>query len=227
MTERAGKTLAGVARAAARTDAIIIDSGLGTGIEKFCMRRDLPLIGIAPENEVRYPRINSTFKKEIELTNGHTHFLLIGDNEDDARAQGRIPKRYFWGDEAHTKIEFAKRLSVGRQKKNGPPACKIVLVCIGDNALCHKEMEEAVANKIPMIIVEGSGFVDRVLKGKADPTVVKAAPGERKFLKSKEAADNAEAAAIGKILKHKFVKCTNDSEQLAQIIHLMLAVKIY
>ena len=36
MTQRAGKTLAGIARAAFRTDAIIIDSGLGSGIEKFC-----------------------------------------------------------------------------------------------------------------------------------------------------------------------------------------------
>jgi hypothetical protein len=39
MTDRAGKVLAGVARAAFRTDAYVIDSGLFSGIEKFCMRK--------------------------------------------------------------------------------------------------------------------------------------------------------------------------------------------
>lgn len=39
MTPRAGKTLAGVARAAFKTDAIILDSGIGSGMEKFCLRK--------------------------------------------------------------------------------------------------------------------------------------------------------------------------------------------
>lgn len=81
MTQRAGKTLAGVARAAFRTDAIIIDSGLGSGMEKFCMRKHLNLIGVAPEHEVIYPRINPNVKKDNELTNGHTHFVLLGNGE--------------------------------------------------------------------------------------------------------------------------------------------------
>lgn len=34
-----GKALAGVCRAAFRTDAYIIDSGIGSGIEKFCLRK--------------------------------------------------------------------------------------------------------------------------------------------------------------------------------------------
>jgi hypothetical protein len=58
MTQRAGKTLAGLARAAQRTDAFIIDSGLGSGIEKFCLRKHVTLIGVAPEMEVIYPRIS-------------------------------------------------------------------------------------------------------------------------------------------------------------------------
>lgn len=57
-TQRAGKTLAGVCRAALRTDAVIIDSGVGSGIEKFCIRKNVPLIGVCPENEIKYPRIN-------------------------------------------------------------------------------------------------------------------------------------------------------------------------
>ena len=34
-----GKALAGVCRAAFRTDAFVIDSGVGSGIEKFCLRK--------------------------------------------------------------------------------------------------------------------------------------------------------------------------------------------
>lgn len=89
MTQRAGKTLAGVARAAFRTDAVVIDSGLGTGIEKFCARKQVPLIGVAPEQEIIYPRINPNSKKDNELTNGHTHFVLIGDGGADAGTQAQ------------------------------------------------------------------------------------------------------------------------------------------
>jgi hypothetical protein len=49
MTSRAGKTLAGIARVAQRTDAFILDSGLGSGIEKFCLRKHVTLIGVAPD----------------------------------------------------------------------------------------------------------------------------------------------------------------------------------
>ena len=74
MTHRAGKTLAGVARAAFRSDAIIIDSGLGTGIEKFCDRKQIPLLGVAPEQEIIYPRINPNMKKNNELTTWENPF---------------------------------------------------------------------------------------------------------------------------------------------------------
>jgi hypothetical protein len=36
------------------------------------------LIGVAPENEIIYPRINPNDKKDNELTSGHTHFFLLG-----------------------------------------------------------------------------------------------------------------------------------------------------
>jgi predicted sugar kinase len=35
-TERPGKTMAGIARAAFNTGAFVVDSGLGTQIERFC-----------------------------------------------------------------------------------------------------------------------------------------------------------------------------------------------
>jgi hypothetical protein len=34
-----GKFLAGLARAAFRSDAVIIDSGIETGLENYCLRR--------------------------------------------------------------------------------------------------------------------------------------------------------------------------------------------
>ncbi len=77
-SERPGKTMAGIARAAFNTGAFVIDSGLGTQIERFCQRKGVPLIGVCPEAEVEYPRLNPTNRKDNELTNGHTHFFTIG-----------------------------------------------------------------------------------------------------------------------------------------------------
>ena len=37
-----GKFLAGIARAAFKTNAVVIDSGIRTGIEPFCMRNRTP-----------------------------------------------------------------------------------------------------------------------------------------------------------------------------------------
>lgn len=64
------KQFNGIARAAFRTDAVIIDSGLKTGIEKNCLRRDLKLIGVFPEFEVILPKINQVKEPENQLTNG-------------------------------------------------------------------------------------------------------------------------------------------------------------
>lgn len=77
-SERPGKTMAGITRAAFNTGAFVIDSGLGTCIERFCQRKSVPLIGVCPESEIDYPRLNPTNRKETELTNGHTHFFTIG-----------------------------------------------------------------------------------------------------------------------------------------------------
>ena len=55
-----GKFYAGIARACFNTDAIIVDSALNTGIEKFALRRDLKIVGVAPEDGIQYPRLNPT-----------------------------------------------------------------------------------------------------------------------------------------------------------------------
>jgi hypothetical protein len=53
-----GKFYAGVARAAFNTDAVIVDNGLASGLEKFSLRRGVKLVGVAPEGEIKFPRIN-------------------------------------------------------------------------------------------------------------------------------------------------------------------------
>ena len=40
----------------------------------------MPLIGVSPESEIAYPKINPPKWNENELTNGHTDFFLIGDD---------------------------------------------------------------------------------------------------------------------------------------------------
>lgn len=91
---RAGKVLAGIARAAFRAGAYVIDSGIGSGIEKFCLWKDVNLIGVSPESEIAYPKINPTKRNENELTNGHTHFFLIGEETGT---------KFQWGQEAKLK----------------------------------------------------------------------------------------------------------------------------
>ena len=49
MTPKSGKTMAGVARAAYNTGSLMIDSGMGSDVEKFAMRRGIKLLGVCPE----------------------------------------------------------------------------------------------------------------------------------------------------------------------------------
>lgn len=215
MTQRAGKTLAGAARAAFRTDATILDSGLGSGIEKFCSRKNVQLIGVAPEHDVIYPRINPNDKKDNELTNGHTHFVLLGDggaSEDAAKNKtgGSKPppaKTFGWGDESQLKFDLAKRLSTGRARMGGTTPCKIVTVLVGDNPKCHKEIEMSMNMGIPVIVLDGSPL--------------------SKVLNQPDTADKrntVQQEAIDLISKQKTYSCPDSSEELASAIHLLLTV---
>ena len=116
----------------------------------------MPLLGVAPENEVIYPRINPQGRKDNELTNGHTHFFLIGETDEEGKDKNRRAKKFFWGEEAQMKLELAQRIAAGRSKKNGAPPCKIVTVLVGDNAISHKEAELSIEMGIPVVILEGS-----------------------------------------------------------------------
>lgn len=119
--------MAGLSRAAFNTRAYIVDSGLQTGIESFCIRKNLSLIGIAPEYMIELPKPNpDNFSKKM-LTNGHTHFVLIGNIENKLR----------WGEEFKLKISLIERLMNGR--KGFDYKCKTVGIVFGNIQNCQQE----------------------------------------------------------------------------------------
>jgi len=128
-SERPGKTMAGICRAAFNTGAFVIDSGLGTCIERFCLRKGVMLLGVCPEAEVDYPRLNPANRTNNELANGHSHFFSLGKE----KGKGLALK---WGQETPMKFDLAKRISIGRKGgygSTGAPQCKMLSVIIGDN----------------------------------------------------------------------------------------------
>ena len=100
-TKRKGKLVSGISRAVYNTQAIIIDSE----IERFCLRKNLNLIGITPENKIEYPKMNSYNFSNTKLTNGHYHFVLLGNDM----------KKLEWGKESKFKISFIERLIKGKK----------------------------------------------------------------------------------------------------------------
>lgn len=100
--------MAGICRAAFNTGSFVIDSGLGTSIERFCLRKGVMLLGVSPEAEVDYPRLNPANRTTNELANGHTHFFTIGKE----KGKGLALK---WGQETSLKFDLAKRISIGRK----------------------------------------------------------------------------------------------------------------
>ena len=117
-------------RAAKRLDAVIVDSGIASGVEKFAMREGIHVVGVSPQAEVQFPKLNATSHPVNELTNGHTHFFLLGD---DRRAMS-------WGEEANLKLQLAARIAKGRSKFTSARPCKVVGLFLGDNPQCDEEL---------------------------------------------------------------------------------------
>ena len=99
--------MAGICRGSANSKSIILDSGMGSSIEKFCVRRGVTLIGVCPEDVITYPKLLK--KQKDQLANGHTHFVLIGNKED----KSKNAKRFIWGDESSLKYDLARRIAAG------------------------------------------------------------------------------------------------------------------
>ena len=198
-TKRKVKLFAGISRAALNTRAIILDSGLQTGIEKFCLRKNITLIGIAPENKIEYPKINPEEFSNTLLTNGHTHFILLG--KDD--------KNLNWGQEAKFKVNFAERLANGRKGAYQYKA-KVVGVILGNIPNCIDECLMFMDKKWPLILVEDSDFCQFIKDSRYAPTEEEANKYGDKI------------ALIGKY--SKLIEIDDDSENLAASIHICLTL---
>ena len=198
-TKRKIKLFAGISRAALNTRAIIIDSGLQTGIEKFCLRKNITLIGIAPENKIEYPKINPEEFSNTLLTNGHTHFILLG--KDD--------KTLNWGQEAKFKVNFAERLANGRKGAYQYKA-KVVGVILGNIPNCVDECLMFMEKKWPLILVEDSDFCQFIKDSRYAPSDDEANKYGDKI------------ALIGKYAK--LIEIDDDSENLAASIHICLTL---
>ena len=198
-TRRKIKLFAGISRAALNTRAVIIDSGLQTGIEKFCLRKNITLIGIAPENKIEYPKINPEEFSNSLLTNGHTHFILLG--KDD--------KSLNWGQEAKFKVNFAERLANGRKGAYQYKA-KVVGIILGNIPNCTDEVLMFMEKKWPLILVEDSDFSQFI-------------KDSRYALNEDEANKYGDKIAlIGKY--SKLIEIDDDSENLAASIHICLTL---
>ena len=198
-TRRKVKLFAGISRAALNTRAVIIDSGLQTGIEKFCLRKNITLIGIAPENKIEYPKINPEEFSNTLLTNGHTHFILLG--KDD--------KSLNWGQEAKFKVNFAERLANGRKGAYQYKA-KVVGVILGNIPNCTDEVLMFIEKKWPLILVEDSDFSQYIKDSRYAPN---------------EDEANKYGDKIGLIGKYsKLIEIDDDSENLAASIHICLTL---
>ena len=198
-TRRKVKLFAGISRAALNTRAVIIDSGLQTGIEKFCLRKNLTLIGIAPENKIEYPKINPEEFSNSLLTNGHTHFILLG--KDDKSLNG--------GQEAKFKVNFAERLASGRKGAFQYKA-KVVGIILGNIPNCIDECLMFMEKKWPLILVEDSDFCQFIKDSRYAPNDDEANKYGDKI------------ALIGKY--SKLIEIDDDSENLAASIHICLTL---
>ena len=198
-TKRKIKLFAGISRAALNTRAIILDSGLQTGIERFCLRKNITLIGIAPENKIEYPKINPEEFSNTLLTNGHTHFILLG--KDD--------KSLNWGQEAKFKVNFAERLANGRKGAYQYKA-KVVGVILGNIPNCVDECLMFMDKKWPLILVEDSDFCQFIK--------------DSRYAQTDEDANKYgdKIALIGKY--SKLIEIDDDSENLAASIHIFLTL---
>jgi hypothetical protein len=191
------KLFAGISRAALNCRAIILDSGVESGIEKFCLRKNIDLIGIAPESQIDYPKADNNEFSESLLTNGHSHFILLrGD-------------KVKWGDEAKFKISFADRLASGR-KNAFPYKAKVVGVVCGNLPNCVNECKMFMEKQWPLVLMENSEFCKKI-----------------KEVKNLGEDDNSNIYGedLGLIGKYqKLMEIDDDSENLAASIHIALTL---
>ena len=148
----------GIARAAYSTDAVIVSTGMKCGIETACYRKKVQLMGVCPEAAIQYPTNNSTGDRLGELSGGHSHFFVIGKQNDYMR----------WDGVVNFKMELIERLRKGRGAP-GSYVCRAMCVFVGDNTNHLWELERALNNDWPVLVIEESPVgqdISQFLRGK-------------------------------------------------------------
>ena len=191
--------LEGITRAAYRSDAVLIDSGVKSGIECSAIRRNLNLIGVFPNEQIKLPMLNAKSESSGELTNGHTHLFAITDKFYQK-----------WGNEIKLKMKIAENITKGsaenREKK--VPQCKTIFVQFGDDPDIIEEIKIAVSMEIPIIVVKGNPTNDSIIKALNEST-----PVEDEILKSQ-------------MEKGHFYSCESDkADDMAAAVHFLLTIK--
>ncbi|KAM3140486.1 hypothetical protein pb186bvf_007466 [Paramecium bursaria] len=204
-----GKFYAGIARACHNTDAIIVDNGINSGIERFSIRRNCTLFGVAPESSISYPKLNPTKIDPNELSNGHTHLFLLQDEQKQDQKQKQNKQQSQFGSEAQFKINLCRRLAQGKKnKEEGRPPCKIVNVLFADTNECFQEIREAIIYKQPIIVVRGSLLCNQFIDKQNDESV--------------QITDREFDDIMSDVDAHFFPLDSLNSELIAQLVHYLL-----
>lgn len=194
--------LVAISRVARSCDAVIVDSGVATGIENPCQSQQVKLAGVFLENQITMPKISATDIPETDLTYGHTHLFMIPKNEESDTYMN-------WGSEASLKFLIANGIAKGnkhcQQKKFNK--CKIVVVCMGDHISCLQDLHFANKHDLPCIIVQGSSVTDKI----------------NAYIKESAPLHNEK---IEEIIRtgHCYALTNNKSEDLSAMIHFFQTV---
>ena len=159
----------GIARAAVRQNAVIVDGGTHAGVMALMGQgvadrgRQTPLIGVAPKGRVNYPGgVQIEGENAAFLDPDHTHFVLVEGSQ--------------WGDETQIMYDLGaallKNTSVNERprvpdqplKEVSEPTAVVILAGSRVGGIAQKEILQAVRQRWPIIVLEGSGELPSKLK---------------------------------------------------------------
>ncbi len=161
------------------------------------------MIGVAPENMIEYPRINSETLSNKMLRNGHTHFILIGNEKN----------KYSWGDEIKIKLNLAERLANGR--KGFPYKSKVVGIIVGNIPRCEEEINLFMEKNLPLVLIEDSDLSNLIksVRNNMDIDDLEKKKYDKEF--------------VSRISTYqKLIEIQEDSEIMASAVHLCLTITI-
>lgn len=160
---RTQEIMQAVADFAQQKQCCVIDGGTEAGVMQMVgaarnsQDHDFTLVGVAPHGLVSYPGYSNP-NEQAQLEDSHSHFVLV-DGDD-------------WGSESEMLIKLTKALSM-----NG--AFPVMGILINGGSITKREVTYATQNKLPLLVLEGSGrFADEVATafrtGKAKQTILRA-----------------------------------------------------